>query len=240
MYVALDTDRNAGTGYAGSEYQVVYWRDATTALGELDRWDGAHWQRVPGPALRSTHVVADTVTWQLERSAIGNPVSFDFSLVSSTVDAAWHFTGYDVAPDSGVWTYLLSAAPLTTTVTDRPAIGAAGVVPARPTAGAHVSVTFPVTLAGHALTSADLTGGPTLAGKPLTHTESFANGRARFSFHVPRTAKGKRIVVRLTVTPPDYWEDGGTYVNPLTGQTGRVYVEHVGQTATRKVSLLVR
>ena len=43
---------------------------------------------------------------------------------------------------------------------------------------------------------------PSVAGKVITHSESFKNGQARLSFVIPTTAKAKllRVNVKITAT----------------------------------------
>jgi hypothetical protein len=45
-----------------------------------------------------------------------------------------------------------------------------------------------------------MTCDPSVAGVVLKHTESFTNGKARLSFVVPRTAKGKPLKVKVKIT----------------------------------------
>ncbi len=40
---------------------------------------------------------------------------------------------------------------------------------------------------------------PSVAGKVISHTESFKAGIARLSFLVPKTAKGKLLKVKVTI-----------------------------------------
>jgi hypothetical protein len=84
----------------------------------------------------------------------------------------------------------------------KPVIGAAVLAPARPVAGARVTVTFPVTRSdnGRPLTSGRMICDPSVAGKVIPHAESFRAGKARLSFVVPKTAKGKVVRVKVTIT----------------------------------------
>jgi hypothetical protein len=40
---------------------------------------------------------------------------------------------------------------------------------------------------------------PSVQGKTVAHAESFANGRARVAFTIPKTARHKLLKVRLTI-----------------------------------------
>ena len=41
---------------------------------------------------------------------------------------------------------------------------------------------------------------PTVAGKLLKHAESFKAGKARLTFVVPKTAKGKFLKIKIRIT----------------------------------------
>jgi probable HAF family extracellular repeat protein len=89
----------------------------------------------------------------------------------------------------------LPAAPV------RPVIAAAKLTPARAVGGKRLVVTFAVTRSdnGRPLTRGKLICDPSVAGKMIAHVESFANGRARLAFTIPKSAKGKLLKVRVTI-----------------------------------------
>jgi hypothetical protein len=81
-------------------------------------------------------------------------------------------------------------------------LGKPVVSPAKAVAGRLFTFTLPVTRSD--THEAPLTGKttckPTLAGKALKHTDSFAKGKARLSLVLPATAKGKLLRIAVTVT----------------------------------------
>ena len=84
----------------------------------------------------------------------------------------------------------------------RPVLGKPVVSPAKPAAGRRFEFTLPVARSDtHApLLTGKLACTPTLAGKALKHTDSFAKGKAKLSFVLPATAKGKLLRIDVTVT----------------------------------------
>ena len=86
--------------------------------------------------------------------------------------------------------------------TVRPVIGSPAATPTRPQAGKRLTVSYPVTRSdsGAPLTTGKMRCDALIKGKPLRHSESFANGVGSLSLVVPKTAKGKLLTVRLTVT----------------------------------------
>jgi hypothetical protein len=91
----------------------------------------------------------------------------------------------------------VTSAPLVRAVLGKP-LG----IPASPVAGRRFTFTILVTQSG---TKKPLLGGrmdcsPTVAGRQIAHTDSFRHGKARLSFVVPLTAKGKVLRVRIEIT----------------------------------------
>jgi hypothetical protein len=86
----------------------------------------------------------------------------------------------------------------------RPRLGKPAVAPAKPVAGRRFTFTLRVTRSdtGAPFVNGTLDCRPTLAGKILTHADSFKAGTIRLSMVVPKTAKGKllRITIRLTAS----------------------------------------
>jgi hypothetical protein len=76
----------------------------------------------------------------------------------------------------------------------RPQFGKAVLKPSKPVAGQRVTFSVQVTPAGKVRCS------PSVAGKTIEHAESFKAGRLQLSFVVPKTAKGKRLEVAVTLT----------------------------------------
>jgi hypothetical protein len=80
-------------------------------------------------------------------------------------------------------------------------IGAPVVTPRVAVAGRRMTVTFPVVRSdnGRPLMSGTMSCDPSIAGKVIKHAESFKAGKARLSFLVPKTAKGKLLKVKVTI-----------------------------------------
>ena len=89
------------------------------------------------------------------------------------------------------------AAPRTPPLVVRPVLGKPAAAPTKPVAGRRFTFTLPVTRSdtGAPLRTGKMDCEPSVAGKLLTHTDSFTAGKARLSFVVPKTAKGKLLKV---------------------------------------------
>ncbi len=71
-----------------------------------------------------------------------------------------------------------------------------------PFAGRRFTFTLPVKRSdtGAPLRVGKMTASPRVAGKLITHAESFKKGKARLTFRVPRTAKGKLLKLSIEIT----------------------------------------
>ena len=87
----------------------------------------------------------------------------------------------------------------------KPVLGKVTGAAAAPGAGKPFTFTLAVKRSdtGAPLNAGTLAGTPSLAGKPISHTESFSGGKARLSLVIPKTAKGKQLQVKITITAPD-------------------------------------
>jgi hypothetical protein len=256
IYVFLDTDKNGSTGsISGSEYALAAQNDTTGAWWDLGRWDGSAWKSVPQSATMNFTRSGDVLTWTLNAADLGGATGFAFYVAAATYDASANAVGRDDAPDSGKWTYDLSAGaptPATTTTTSAPTrtltmfltpeIGKPATVPVRAVAGKRLTFSFKVNRSDDhkPLTSGKMVGASSVAGKVVPHAQSFSHGVARLSLVVPKSAKGKQLKVTLTITAPSYKGTDGTYVDVATGQTGTIHTSYSGQSATRIVSLVIR
>ena len=83
----------------------------------------------------------------------------------------------------------------------KPAFGAATTVPTKPVAGKKLVFTLAVNRSdtGAPLTTGTMICDPSVAGKVIKHVESFAGGKARLTFVVPKTANGKLLKVKVTI-----------------------------------------
>lgn len=90
----------------------------------------------------------------------------------------------------------------TTSAGGKPVIGRPVVVPSRATAGSRFTVSFKVTRAGSGvrLTVGKMICDPSIAGRVISHAESFKGGTARLSFVVPKDAGGKMLRVKVTIS----------------------------------------
>jgi hypothetical protein len=82
-----------------------------------------------------------------------------------------------------------------------PVISPAVVWPS-PTAGKRATTSFLVIRSdnNNPLSEGTMIAIPSVAGKVITHGQQFKNGVARVSFVVPKTAKGKLLTVKVTIT----------------------------------------
>jgi len=122
------------------------------------------------------------------RACSGNTLSENTAHGNGTLNA------YDAPANTGnVWTKNTFGRP----VFDRPVTA-----PTKPVADTRFTFTLPVTRSdtGAPQTTGTMTCDPSVAGKVLRHAESFTNGRARLSFVVPKTAKGKLLKVKVKIT----------------------------------------
>ena len=176
LAIPLDTDENAATGFQGFDYGIFV--DASGA------------RLLQGSSTTFTPVTASTLTSAnggtvvtINRSDLNNTRAFHFGIDSGLNS---NNAADDLAPDTGVYTYDLGIAAQLDTL-------AARFSPARPRAG-HVFrlAATTVRLQDGSIVKADsISCLATLAGKRLA---------GRCSWRIPKNARGKRLVVYLTVT----------------------------------------
>jgi hypothetical protein len=173
------------------------------------------------PSLTQT-VDASTVTISFAKGDLGIGSGFAFWAETTTGAQLDQGVVGDRMPDreNVAWPYAIETAPApapappTTPATPAPApapapapvvkprIAAPVLSPMTVVAGKRVTVSFPVTRSdtGAPLTEGKMVCDPSVAGKVLKHAESFKGGTARLSFLVPKSAKGKLLKVRVTIT----------------------------------------
>ena len=145
-----------------------------------------------------------TATLSFAKSELGINQSFNFTVATvATLDQS------DLSDFAGPYAYTLATPPPpppTTTTTPAPAavtpvIGTPMTTPSKAVAGKRMTVAFPVTRSdnGQPLTSGKMVCDPSVAGKVITHAESFKAGTAKLSFLVPKAAKGKLLKVKVTI-----------------------------------------
>jgi hypothetical protein len=102
----FNSDRNAATGNAGSDYLLrIRGSDYTF---EYLRWNGSDWVDPPSPiTVTVDQNVLQTFEVAMNRPDLGGTTAFDFYLVSEQRGGSV-VLARDNAPDSGVWTYRLA------------------------------------------------------------------------------------------------------------------------------------
>lgn len=182
--IFLDTDRNSGTGGLGAGVDYLIGIDATTPQIGLAKWNGTTFEDVAATTLRGGWGSGYAVL--INRAELGNATAFDFGVVT-LLDQG---DGADRAPESDFGTYTI-APPHIASIVPR-------FSPTAPRAGAtfklqSVALTFESEEKGVA---GSFTCRATLAGKRVKGT-----GPGGCTFKLPKTAKGKQLVVTVTATP---------------------------------------
>jgi hypothetical protein len=244
--IFLDTDRNIATGAPGGhEYDLYVWSDSPTPDGwywDLERWSGSDWQEVTPSSTMDVSRVGDRNTLRVGTADLGGATSFGVDVVSFAFDQSGATTATDTTTGFLTWVYDIAGPTKTMTELVSPTIGKPVIVPARLDAGRRVTVSLPVSWKPEGtvrpVAVGKLVGDPSIKGRVIAHTESFRNGVARLSFVVPKTAKGKTIVVKVSVTPARYRGKDGVWIDS-SGWQGvmATYVE--GVTVTKIVRLPV-
>ena len=176
--------------------------DGVYAAGTF-RWVNGDWAEAAKPASLAFAMSGGNATFTISKADLGVTTGFSFWVGTGRYDTSGNLLGEDHAPNYGLWSFDLNAAPTTTApaVAVKPLIGAPATTPARAVAGKRFTVSFPVTRSdtGKPLASGTMTCDPSVSGKVIQHAESFGNGTARLSFVIPKTAKGKLLTVKLTI-----------------------------------------
>jgi hypothetical protein len=181
LIILLDTDRNPQTGAPnlGADYAIGFL--ASQRAGALGRWQNNEFQETPQTTLRFT---PDGVQFQVNRREIGGAAAFDFIVFTGRESTE---TGDDLPNSDPLLAYQL-VLPQIRSVIPRYS-------PATPRAGRRFSVPG---------ATVRLTNGQNVAPSTRTCTARLA-GRAlrpvgRCAWRIPANARGKRLVVTVTVT----------------------------------------
>jgi hypothetical protein len=189
LQLFLDTDRNPGTGdplSLGADYRFVL--DGASQTFDFARWDGT---RFDSGAASETAAVWywSGVSITINRSELGGTSGLAF-----WIRAGGPGETSDAAPDQGTWAYDLVAGGANPPDIDSFSYR---VRPATPRAG----TAWRVEVDGLQLTGTGAAARPdrwsctaTLGGRPFRGT-----GTGRCTFRVPRSARGKRLAVTMTV-----------------------------------------
>jgi hypothetical protein len=209
VLVQLDTDANAATGdpeVLGSDYAIeLDGPFSGRAEVGLFRWTGSEYSAngVPQTSLVFAYTNG-AATIRINARELGATKKFNFGAISvagvvllPTGEPNFDNIHVDLAPDAGhgFYSYEVKTTPPSL------AMRAAGSAPARPRAGRTWSVFSTVTRVdtGDAVTSGRVTCRALVGGRTIIGRGSFAGGRARCSFTVPASAKGKRLRGTMTV-----------------------------------------
>jgi hypothetical protein len=193
-FLLLNTDMNVDTGAPdsdGADYYFVV--DESDNTYWFARWDGADWAETAYSTVRvSTNQTGVTIS--VNRSELGNTEAFTFW--TRTRAGAPDANQADTAPERGSWHYALAASG--------PAIESV-LVTTKPSFGPRAGKAFTVTPLGVRLPEAarpliaphpdSYTCRARLAGKALKGT-----GKQGCTWKLDRKARGKRLVVDLTVS----------------------------------------
>jgi hypothetical protein len=192
----FNTDKNGSTGSpAGNEYDLYYWRTADDWGWDLDKWNGTKYAEAPMSQTLLFSRSGDTLTWRFSSKTDIVTSGFYFYAASGIFDASNNEIAEDDGPDDGVWTFDVSSAVIA------PAIGMPLAVPASPVHGKLFSVSFPITRTdtGQQLQGGTLSVTTTIGGKVVAKNASLSNATAHVAVQVPAGAKGKTLVVKVTI-----------------------------------------
>jgi hypothetical protein len=188
VQIVVDSDQNAATGERNGDGgdDFVIWIDGTQRTVGIQRWNGSAWESAPNTTLEGAYNGGYVVI--INRSELGNTARFDYYVNTFLQNDTNQF---DSAPNDVYQEYVLGP-PHVESITPRWA-------PAAPRAGATfrlnaVQIKFETE---ETAAAASYTCRATLAGKRLRGT-----GRGGCTFRLPKTAKGKRLVIVVTATPP--------------------------------------
>ena len=191
----LNTDMNAYTGAPdslGADYVMVV--DESDDSYGFAAWNGTDWNWDTPYSTVGIRTDSTSVTISVNRSELGNTAGLNFWVRTrlGTEDPA----AVDDAPDDGMWNYTLAAGG--------PEIRGV-LVSSKPGFGPVAGKPFVVIPAGLRLPPSD-TGISLLPGPESYSCTARLAGRAiagygtgRCSWRIPKTARGKRLVVSLTV-----------------------------------------
>lgn len=197
----VDADQNASTGSTSGGFEYLFGLDPGGWF--FSTWNGSDFADAASVTDLTVHFVNGLATFTVPVADLNSPQAFNFGALT--------FRGpdpnnpiIDQAPDSGVWSYTMTTPPPppTTTTTAPPpapvtissvAVASAGVA----TDGKVFRISgLTVDLSNGVETKAkSLKCSATLGGKHLAGT-----GTGGCTFHLPKSAKGKKLVVKVTGT----------------------------------------
>lgn len=185
VLVGLDTDRSGSTGSNGGADYLIFF-DLKDLSGSLFKWSGSEYLEAPADA--RFILSSGGIEIHIKPASLGGATAFNFFVVAATggPDALQ----LDFAPDNGSWFYEYKQPAVLQSV-------AATFTPAAPRAGKVFRVSGVRARLDDGTAAAPTSYGcrARLAGKALR-----GNGAGGCTFAVPKTAKGKRLVVTVSAT----------------------------------------
>ena len=185
----IDSDRNPATGdplSLGAEYRLAI--DGGTQTFDFGSWDGTRFDSA-APSTTAAVWYWSGVSFTMNRTELGGTSGFSF-----WIRAAGSGRAPDAAPDRGTWTYEVGTGGVNPRDIDsfayrvRPAVPRAGFV-----FQLRIDRVRLVEGAGEA-TPDRWSCSAILAGRTIR-----GSGHGRCDFRLPRAARGKRLVVTMTV-----------------------------------------
>ncbi len=185
VFIRVDSDRSAQTGEPDRGAGIDYMIEINATAPTLRRWNGSTFEAQPSTGRSGFDGGYFAV---VNRSELGNADALRFHVLTAFQGASAAQT--DTTPDTGLYEYALSVSHVDGMLPRW--------TPAAPRAGATFRLSsLRVTLqTGDTLAAARSGCRATLAGKRLRGT-----GRGACTFRLPRSAKGKRLVVDITAAP---------------------------------------
>lgn len=194
VLLGLDTDRSGSTGlFGGADYLVF---GDTSASFLFAKWNGSEYLDAPAQAGDVRFFIGGTgVEFLVRPAAVGGVTSFNFVVGAAT--GSGDGLQLDIAPDNGTWFFEVPKPPPPPPPPPAAISAKATYAPAAPAAGRAFRVTAASMRLDDGSTAAAQTFRcrATLAGKALRGT-----GAGGCTFAVPKTAKGKRLVVTVSAT----------------------------------------
>jgi hypothetical protein len=182
VYIDFDTDRNRATGSEGAEYLFVV--DAAENSFDFAKWNGTDWESAPSDGIQVEYQTGVLVIL-FNVSHVGGSKHFDFWI--STFEGDDIEGDHDFAPDGdAVYTFELTPPKIVAASARYSSLA--------PKAGKKFSVKeILAELDDTSSAKPAFTCRATLAGKALRSV-------GKCAWAVPRTAKGKKLVVYVTAT----------------------------------------
>jgi hypothetical protein len=189
VLIRIDTDSSAQTGQPDRGGGIDHELEINGTAGAIffRSWNGATFARAETTTLKGTY--DGGYLFGVNRSDLGNPTAIRFYAVTLVADGAAGQA--DVAPSTSLYDYELSISHVES-MTPRWA-------PVAPRAGRQFRLSaLQVTLqTGDRMPAGRFSCRATLAGKRLRGT-----GRGACTFRLAKSAKGKRLVIAVTASPP--------------------------------------